>query len=363
MDAFSKPRLLTGDTPTGRLHLGHYVGSLENRLALQDEYDCYFIIANKHAFTTRAEVPDKIRESVLDVAIDWLSVGIDPDRSSMFIQSEVPAIDELTFFFAMLVPFNRVMRNPTLKEELRDKRLGDNYPFGFPLYAVGQAADILAFRPDVVPVGRDQLPHLEMTREIARRFDQLYCGVDPATDDADYCASGGLFPVIEPKLGRVHRLVGTGPPGPDGQLLKMSKSLGNAIFLSDDGDTVRSKVMAMYTDPNRLHASDPGTVENNPVWIFHEVFNPDRAWVADHQELYRSGKIGDVAVKRKLVEVLNEWLDPIRARRKTIEGRPGDVIDALRQGTRRANLRAEETLDLAKDCLRQKYFSRQLNIL
>lgn len=358
-----KPRLLTGDTPTGRLHLGHYVGSLENRLKFLDEYECYFIIANKHAFTTRADQPDEIRQSVLDVATDWLAVGIDPDRCSMFVQSEVPAIDELTFFFSMLLPFNRVMRNPTLKDEIRDKGLGESYPFGFPLYAVGQTADILAFRPQIVPVGKDQLPHLEMTREVARRFDQLYCGVNPNTDDADYPAKGGLFPVIEPKLGRVHRLVGTGAPGPDGDLLKMSKSLNNTIYLSDDADTVRTKVMNMYTDPTRIKSTDPGTVENNPLWIFHETFNPDQTWVSEHEELYRKGKIGDVPMKRKLVDVLNDMLEPIRQRRKPFEENPGDVIEVLRDGTKRANVVAEETVTLAKKFLKQDYFSRHLSLL
>jgi tryptophanyl-tRNA synthetase len=280
----------------------------------------------------------------------------------MFIQSEVPAIDELTFFFAMLLPFNRVMRNPTLKDEIRDKGLGDNYAFGFPLYAVGQTADILAFRPDVVPVGKDQLPHLEMTREVARRFDQLYCDVDPATEDREYVAKGGLFPVIEAKLGRVHRLVGIGPPNAEGQLLKMSKSLDNAIFLSDDADTVRKKVMSMYTDPNRLRATDPGTVENNPLWAFHETFNPDQAWVTEHEDLYRRGQVGDVPVKKRLVEVLNTLLDPIRTRRKFFEDRPDAVIDALRIGTKRANTIAEETVALAKQALKQDYFPRTLRM-
>src|SRR5512133_2247757 len=228
-----KKRILTGDTPTGKLHLGHYVGSVENRLALQDEDDCYFIIANKHAFTTRAERPDDIRQSVMEIATDYLACGIDPNKSNMFIQSEVPAIDELTFFFSMLIPFNRVMRNPTLTQEIKDKDLGDKYPFGVPMYAVGQTADILAFRPELVPVGEDQLPHLELTREVARRFDQVYCSVDPQTEDKDYLKAGGLFPVIQPKLGRVKRLVGTGGPSPSGELLKMSKSLNNAIFLKD----------------------------------------------------------------------------------------------------------------------------------
>src|SRR6476620_6051346 len=216
-----KPRILTGDTPTGKLHLGHYVGSVENRLALQEAYECFFLIANKHAFTTRADKPDDIRQSVLDIATDWLAVGIDPNKSAMFIQSEVPAIDELTFFFAMLIPFNRVMRNPTLAAEIRDKGLGDEFPFGFPMYAVGQCADILAFRPELVPVGEDQIPHLELCREVARRFNIQYSGVNSHTEDKDFLKAGGVFPIIEPKLGRVRRLVGTGGPSPEtGQLLK-----------------------------------------------------------------------------------------------------------------------------------------------
>lgn len=357
-----KPRILTGDTPTGKLHLGHYVGSVENRLALQDQYDCYFLIANKHAFTTRADKPAEIRQSVIEIATDYLACGIDPDKATMFIQSEVPAIDELTFFFSMLVPFNRVMRNPTLKDEIRDKELGENYPFGFPLYAVGQVADILAFRPVMVPVGEDQLPHLELTREIARRFDQLYCGVDPHTEDKDYVKAGGLFPIIEPKLGRVKRLVGLGPPGSGGELLKMSKSLNNAIFLSDDADTVRKKVMSMYTDPKRIRATDPGTVENNPLWIFHETFNPDQQWVAQQEEAYRQGKVGDVEIKRRLVEVLNTLLEPIRQRRREYEADPGRVLAVLREGTRRANAVAEQTLALAKQAMKQDYFGRTLVI-
>src|SRR6478672_3632987 len=309
-----RKRLLTGDTPTGKLHLGHFVGSVENRLAMQDQYDCYFIIANKHAFTTRASKPEEIRQSVLDIATDYLACGIDPNKSKMFVQSEVPAIDELTFFFSMLIPFNRVMRNPTLKDEIRDKGLGAEYPFGFPLYAVGQCADILAFRPQFVPVGEDQLPHLELSREVARKFDQLYCGVDPHTKDQDYEKKGGVFPIFQPKLGRVKRLVGTGAPSADtGQLLKMSKSLNNAIFLSDDADAVQKKVMGMYTDPKRIRATDPGETDpaKNPLWAFHETFNPDAAWVDEQREAYRNGKVGDVVIKRKLVEVLNTLIDPI----------------------------------------------------
>ena len=350
-----QPRLLTGDTPTGRLHLGHWVGSLENRVRMQDQYECYFIIANAHAFTTRADQPDEIRQSVLDIAADYLAAGIDPRRSTIFVQSEIPAIAELTFFFAMLVPFGRLMRNPTLKDEIRDKGLGDNYSFGFLLYPVGQIADILAFRPQLVPVGEDQLAHLELTREVARRFNQLYCGVNPQTRDEDCLKAGGLFPIIEPRLGRVRRLVGIGPPNAAGQLLKMSKSLHNAIFISDDPDAVRKKVMAMYTDPNRRRAADPGTVENNPLWIFHETFNPDQNWVRQAEEKYRAGAIGDVECKKKLVDVLVALIEPMRQRRLALEKDPGHVLTVLREGTARANALAGQTLRLAKAALRQNY--------
>jgi len=351
-----KPRLLTGDTPTGRLHLGHWVGSLENRIALQDQYDCYFIIANVHAFTTRMDRPDEIRQSVIDVATDWLAAGMDPRRSTMFIQSEVPAIAELTFFFSMLIPYPRLMRNPTIKDEIRDKGLGDNYSFGFLLYPVGQVADILAFRPEIVPVGEDQVPHIEMTREVARKFNQLYCHVDPHTEDKDYLEKGGLFPIVNVKLGRSRRLVGLGAPTAEGNLLKMSKSLNNAILLSDDADTISQKVMSMYTDPNRLKATDPGKVEDNPLWIFHETFNPDQAWVQEAEERYRQGKIGDVECKKRLIEVLVELIGPIRQRRQFFEKNQDIVLDALREGTERANAVAEETLKLAKEAMKQDYF-------
>jgi tryptophanyl-tRNA synthetase len=331
---------------------------------MQDQFDCYFLIANKHAFTTRANKPDEIRQSVIDVATDWLAVGIDPKKSTMFIQSEVPAIDELTFFFSMLIPYNRLMRNPTLKEELVVKGLGESYPFGFLLYAVGQCADILAFRPQLVPVGEDQIPHLEMCREVARKFDQLYCNVDPHTDDKDYVTAGGVFPVIEPKLGRVKRLAGLGAPGPDGNLLKMSKSLNNAIYLSDSPAEVEKKIKGMYTDPKRLRVTDPGETnpEKNPLWALHETFTADTAWVDEHRELYKTGKIGDVAIKKKLVESINTLLDPIRTRHQHFSDRPDDVIDALRLGTKKANEVAEETLAMAKKAMKQDYFSRSLTV-
>jgi tryptophanyl-tRNA synthetase len=359
----NKPILLTGDTPTGRLHLGHWVGSLENRVAMQETHQCFFIIANLHAFTTRANKPAEIRESVLEITLDYLAAGIDPARSTIFIQSEIPAISELTFFFSMLIPYPRVMRNPTLKDEIRDKNLGDNYAFGFLLYPVGQVADILAFRPDVVPVGEDQLPHLEMTREVARRFNQLYCGVDPHTLDQDHLSAGGLFPVIEPKLGRVQRLVGIGGPNEQGMLLKMSKSLNNAIMLSDDPDTIKQKVMAMYTDPKRLRATDPGTVENNPLWIFHEIFNADKAWVAEAEEKYKAGQIGDVECKRKLIDVLVALIEPMRQKRLTYENNLDYVMTVLKEGCARANAKAEETLAKAKAAMHQDYFARDIKLL
>jgi len=351
-----KPRILTGDTPTGKLHLGHWVGSLENRVAMQDDYECFFIIANMHAFTTRTNEPDKIRQSVIDIVIDFLAAGIDPDKSSIFIHSEIPAIAELTYYFSMLVPYTRLMRNPTIKDEIRDKGLGDNYPFGFLLYPVGQVADILAFRADCVPVGEDQVPHLEMAREVARRFNQVYCGIDPHTADKDHLAQGGLFPIVDAKVGRVKRLVGTTGPNEQGQLLKMSKSLNNAILLTDDADTIKKKVMKMYTDPQRLKATDKGSVENNPLWIFHETFNPDKAWVKEAQQRYRAGTIGDVECKKRLVDVLVNLTAPMHAERIRLEKDLSYVTGVLKQGCEQANAVTEKTLVLAKEKLRQDFF-------
>jgi tryptophanyl-tRNA synthetase len=355
MKSANKPRLLTGDTPTGRLHLGHWVGSVENRLALQKEYDCYFIIANVHAFTTRSDRPDEIRQSVIDIAIDYLAAGIDPQQSTMFIQSDIPTIAELTFFFSMLIPYPRLMRNPTIKDEIRDKGLGENYPFGFLLYPVGQVADILSFRPVIVPVGEDQIPHLEMTREVARKFNQMYCGVDPQTLDADYIREGGLFPIVDFKLGRSRRLVGIGPPDASGNLLKMSKSLNNAIYLSDNADAIAKKVKAMYTDPKRLKATDHGTTEDNPLWIFHDTFNHDKDWVEEAKAKYRAGQIGDMECKKKLIDILVELIEPIQKKRDLYAADEGYVLQVLKQGSDKANVVAEETLQKAKELMKQDY--------
>src|SRR5512138_2221893 len=303
----SKPRLLTGDRPTGRLHLGHYVGSLANRVRLQHQYESFFIIADLHTLTTKPEpqyikeIPTYVREAVLD----YLAVGIDPAISTIFVQSAIPQTYELNLLLEMLVTVPRLERMPTLKDMARDANI-DSMPFGLLGYPVLQAVDILLPRAQVVPVGRDNQSHVELAREMARRFNNLY---------------GDVFPEPDAIIGDVPLLVGT-----DGQS-KMSKSLGNAIYLSDDAETVKQKVLNMYTDPKRLRATDPGTVEGNPVFIYHDAFNPDTAQIEDFKARYREGKIGDVEVKRVLAEKLNAYLDPIRERRRFLEERPDDVID------------------------------------
>lgn len=349
-----RPRILTGDTPTGRLHLGHWVGSLESRVQLQNEYDCYFLLANMHAFTTRAEEPEEIRRDTIEIVKDWLAAGIDPDRSTIVLQTEVPAIAELTWFFSMLLPFNRVMRNPTLKTEIETKELGDKYSFGFPLYAVGQCADILAFRPHLVPVGEDQVAHIEMCREVARRFNQVYCGVNPKTEDADYVAEGGLFPIPEAKVGRIARLIGT-----DG-INKMSKSLNNAVFLSDTPKQIKKKLGQIYT--GRQTMDEPGDI-NNALFQYVRAFIRDPERVAELERRYAAGdNIGDGHVKVEVAEAINELLEPMRERRAELD-KPGgedEVVDIIRTGTAKANLVAEETLQLAKDAMKLGFGPRQL---
>ena len=352
----TRARILTGDTPTGRLHLGHYVGSLENRIRLQGEYDCYFLLANMHAFTTRADKPAEIRQDTIEIVKDWLAAGIDPEKSTIVLQTEVPAIAELTWFFAMILPFNRVMRNPTLKTEIETKELGDTYPFGFPMYAVGQCADILAFRPELVPVGEDQVAHIEMCREVARRFNVQYCGVDPKTEDGDFVKAGGLFPIPAAKVGRVARLVGT-----DG-VNKMSKSLGNAIFLSDTPKQVKKKIGAMYPGQSR-NPDEPGNPDINPVFQYADAFIKDEAAVAEMRDRYRRGdNIGDGHVKAAVIDAINELLEPMRARRAEFEKPGGDdaVIEIIRAGTKRANEVAEETLYRAKEAMRLDFGRRSL---
>lgn len=350
----SRPRVLTGDTPTGSLHLGHYVGSIENRLAMQEQYDCFFFVANWHALTTRVEQAKEIRSDTISIVKDWLSCGIDPNKATLFIHSEVPAIAELTWYFAMLLPFNRVMRNPTLKTELETKFAGgDKHSFGFPMYAVGQIADILAFRPEWVPVGEDQVPHIEMTREVARRFNQLYCGIDVHTDDDDPVhETQGVFPIPKAKVGRIARLTGV-----DGKN-KMSKSLGNAIFLSDTPKEVKKKCNSIFTGRGTM--DEPPVLENNTVLEYLEVFVRDESRVAELKEAYAKSEVGDGALKKEVAAAINAFLEPIREKRAALTD--DDALDVLKTGTRRANEVAEQTLWKAKQAMTWDFFPRELTL-
>ena len=333
----SKGRLLTGDRPTGKLHLGHYVGSIANRVRLQDEYTCYFLVADYHVLTTAYQDPRGIGENVRELVLDYLSVGIDPERSTIYLQSLVPEVCELFLLFGMLISVPRLQRVPTLKEVVRDLQL-ETASYGLLGYPVLQAADILMVRARIVPVGKDQASHLEVTRELARRFNELY---------------GIVFPLPATLIGEVPTLVGL-----DGKA-KMSKSLGNAILLSEDPEELRRKVMGMYTDPTRLRATDPGHVEGNPVFDYHDAFNADWAEVAELKERYRAGRVGDVEVKRSLIDALNRFLEPIRERRATFEARAGLVDEIIVEGSRRARREAQETLRLAREAMGLTYFAEQ----
>lgn len=349
-----KPRILTGDTPTSTgLHLGHYVGSLENRLALQDSYDCYFLIANVHAYTTLAEKPDDIRANTIGIVKDWLAVGLDPERSTFVLQSEIPAIAELTFLFAMLIPFNKVMRNPTLKTEIESKGLGDTYPFGFPMYAVGQCADILAFRPELVPVGEDQEAHIEMCRDVALKFNQLYCGVGNRVPAEEHFKAGGVFPIPKAKVGRVGRLVGI-----DGKQ-KMSKSLNNAIFLYDSEKDVQKKINKVVT--GRSAATDPLPAESALAQYIDAFLPEERA--AQIKADYASGReVMDGHIKAEVAAAINAIIGPMRDRRTKLETPEGEqhVLDVIKRGVKKANVVAEETLYAAKKAMRMEFGTRTI---
>ncbi|HEY0672209.1 MAG TPA: tryptophan--tRNA ligase [Longimicrobiales bacterium] len=329
-------RILTGDRPTGRLHLGHWIGSIQNRVRLQTEYESFFIIADLHTLTTRpekeaiAEVPGNIREMVFD----YLAAGIDPERSTIFVQSAIPETPELALFFGMLVSQPRLERLPSIKD-MADAAHLDVMPFGLLGYPVLQAADILLPRADVVPVGRDNVAHVEITREIARRFNNLY---------------GHVFAEPEPLISDIPVL-----PGING-MQKMSKSLDNAILLSDSVDTVNKRVRQMYTDPNRTRADIPGTVENNPVFIYHDAFNPDRAEVDDLKDRYRAGKVGDVEVKTKLAQAINNFLEPMRERRAHFEARASLIDEIIAEGNRRMRAEAKQTMALVHQAMGLTYF-------
>ena len=321
-----RKRILTGDRPTGKLHLGHYVGSLRNRVRLQDEYECFFIIADLHTLTTKPEKQyiELLADNVRSAVLDYLACGIDPARSTIYLQSAVPEVAELALLFGNLVTVPRLSRIPSLKDMARDAHI-EEMPFGLLGYPVLQTADILLPRAHLVPVGKDNVAHVELTREIARRFNFLY---------------GDTFPVPDVLASEVGSLVGT-----DGDA-KMSKSLDNAIYLSDDARTVEKRVMSMYTDPNRVRADVPGTVEGNPVFQYHDVFNPDKAQVEDLKARYREGRVGDVEVKQKLVAALNAFLDPIRERRAAYESTPGLADEVVYDGTIRMREEARTTLSM-----------------
>lgn len=328
-------RILTGDRPTGKLHLGHYVGSLKNRVKLQDEFETFIMVADVQALTDNYDNPEKVRDNIYEVVMDYLSVGIDPSKARIFIQSQVPEIAELTVFFMNLVSHNEVLRNPTVKNEIRAKGFGDTAPFGFVAYPVSQAADILSVRADCVPVGDDQAPMIELTNVIAERFNRIY--------------KTNIFNHVEGRYGEVGTLVGT-----DGNA-KMSKSLGNTIYLSDSPDEVLAKVNRMYTDPNRLKPTDPGTVEGNPVFIYHDAFNTDIGEVNDLKERYRTGNVGDVEVKEKLAAAINKFLDPIREKRKYYESHTDEVREIVKAGTEAARAEASKTMQMVKEAMKINY--------
>lgn len=340
----SKKIILTGDRPTGKLHIGHYVGSLKNRVQLQNtgDYETFIMIADMQALTDNARDPEKIRNSLIQVALDYLAVGIDPAKSTIFVQSQIPALSELTQHYMNLVSVARLERNPTVKTEIKQKAFGQSIPAGFFTYPVSQAADITAFKADTVPVGDDQEPMLEQTREIVRSFNNIYQKevlVEPE----------GYFP---PKgMGRI--------PGLDGNA-KMSKSLGNAIYLADDEETIQKKVMSMYTDPQHIRVEDPGHIEGNTVFTYLDIFDPDKQKVQELKDQYQAGGLGDVKIKRYLNEVLQNELRPIRERREKYEADIDAVYQILKDGSAKANAVAEQTLKEVRDAIGINYFDHRL---
>ena len=342
--------ILTGDRPTGRLHVGHYVGSLKERVCLQNSglYDeVYIMIADAQALTDNAEHPEKVRQNIIQVALDYLACGIDPEKATIFIQSMIPELTELTFYYMNLVTVSRVQRNPTVKAEIQQKKFESSIPVGFFCYPISQAADITAFRATTVPAGEDQMPMIEQCKEIVHKFNSVYG--ETLTEPE----------IVLPTNQACLRL-----PGIDGKA-KMSKSLGNCIYLSDESDEIKKKVMSMFTDPNHLRVEDPGKVEGNPVFIYLDAFSkPEHfaEYLPDYQNLdelkahYTRGGLGDVKVKKFLNNVLQEELAPIRERRKMWEQRIPDVYDILKAGTEVAEKKAAETLHDVRAAMQINYF-------
>ena len=330
-----KKRILTGDRPTGRLHLGHFVGSLSNRVKLQNEYDEYVLIADVQALTTNFDHPDKLSNDVRQVAMDNLACGINPDVATIVVQSMIPEITELTIYFSMFTTVASLERNPTIKQEIKVLNLKDNVMYGFLGYPISQAADITVFKANLVPVGEDQLPIIEQTREIVRKFNRLYGDV-----------------LVEPKamVGTVGRLMGT-----DGQN-KMSKSLGNVIYLSDSSEEIISKVSKMFTDPAKIKLSDKGHPDKCPVHMYHKAFNNDTNMIEQIKKDCVSGQLGCVECKRKLSAVLNEFLNPIRDKRRVYEEAPKKIDEILIEGTKKARKIAVSTLEEVRAAMKINYF-------
>lgn len=325
-----RKHVLSGMRPTGKLHIGHLVGALSNWIKMQEEYDCYFMVADWHALMSDYENPGDIKQNSIEIVKDWIASGIDPARSVVFVQSMVPEHLELAMVFGLLTPLGLLERCTTYKEQMRELEGRMLATYGFLGYPVLQAADIAIYNADAVPVGIDQLPHLELTREIVRKFNALY--------------GKEIFKEPEAILTKVSKLVGL-----DNR--KMSKSYGNFISISDPAKTVRQKVFSMYTDPNRVRADVPGNVEGNPVFTYHDIFNPDKEEVDDLKSRYSRGKVGDVEVKEKLATALNNYLDPIRAKRESITD--DDVMTIIRDGSVRARYAAKKTMSKVKKCLHQ----------
>ena len=333
MVAAVKPRVVSGMRPTGKLHLGHLVGALQQWARLQDDYDCMYFVADWHALTSEYADTGGLTENALDNVADWIAAGVDPDRSTLFIQSQVPEHAELYLLLQMVVPIPWLERVPTYKEQIAQLAEKDLSTLGFLGYPLLQGADVIIYRANYVPVGDDQVPHLELDREVVRRFHGFF---------------GELFPEPQPLLTSFPRL-----PGLDNR--KMSKSYDNAISLSDDAETVRKKVMRMYTDPKRIRADIPGTVEGNPVFVYHDAFNPDTAEVDDLKARYRAGAVGDVEVKKKLARALDAALDPLRERRADVLARPGRVREILMDGSLRARRIAQETMKQVREAVGLAY--------
>lgn len=332
--------ILTGDRPTGKLHLGHYIGSLKNRISLQNEPDnkVFIMIADQQALTDNAKNPEKVRDSILEVALDYLAIGIDPSKTTVFIQSQIPQLAELTVYYLNLVTVSRLQRNPTVKAEIADKDFKQSVPAGFFVYPVSQAADITAFKATHVPVGDDQSPMIEQTREIVRDFNRIYQTETLVSPE-----------IILPGKGQ-GRLVGIDGKG------KMSKSLNNGIYLSDSPDEIRQKVMSMYTDPDHIHVADPGRVEGNVVFTYLDVFGKDKQKIAELKEHYQKGGLGDVKIKQYLNEVLQEMLEPIREKREAFASDPAEVMSIVKKGSEAAEKVAAQTLAEVKEAMGINYF-------